>query len=92
MKILLVEDDRTTADYIAEGLRQEGHTVDTIEEGRDGLVRATTGEYDVMIVDRMLPGLDGLSLVKTLRAARNLTPVLFLTSLGGVDDRIEGLT
>ncbi|MFC2966897.1 winged helix-turn-helix domain-containing protein [Acidimangrovimonas pyrenivorans] len=91
MKILVVEDDATTADYIAEGLRQEGHTVDLTAEGRDGLIHATSGEYDVMVVDRMLPGLDGLSLVKALRAAQNRTPVLFLTSLGGVDDRIEGL-
>lgn len=91
MKILVVEDDRTTADYIAEGLREEGHAVDLVEEGRDGLIRATSDSYDVMIVDRMLPGLDGLSLVKALRAARNRTPALFLTSLGGVDDRIEGL-
>ena len=91
MKILVVEDDATTADYIAEGFRQEGHTVDLVDEGRDGLIRGTSGEYDVMIIDRMLPGLDGMSLVKALRASRNYTPVLFLTSLGGVDDRIEGL-
>ena len=91
MKILIVEDDLTTADYIAEGLRQEGHSVDLVHEGRDGLIRATTGDFDVMVVDRMLPGLDGLSLVRALRATRNLTPVLLLTALGGVDDRIEGL-
>ena len=91
MRILVVEDDRTTADYIADGLRREGHAVDALAQGRDALVRATTDEYDVLVVDRMLPGLDGLSLVKALRAARVATPVLFLTSLGGVDDRIEGL-
>ncbi|SDW07195.1 two-component system, OmpR family, response regulator [Allgaiera indica] len=91
MKILVVEDDATTSEYIAEGLRQEGHTVDLTAEGRDGLIHATSGDYDVMIIDRMLPGLDGMSLVKALRAAHNRTPVLFLTSLGGVDDRIEGL-
>ncbi|MBI1218985.1 MAG: response regulator [Rhodobacteraceae bacterium] len=91
MRILVVEDDPTTADYIAEGLRQEGHAVDLLAQGRDALVRATTEAFDVMIVDRMLPGLDGLSLVRALRAAHNTTPVLFLTSLGGVDDRIEGL-
>ena len=91
MKILVVEDDTTTAGYIAEGLRQEGHTVDLIDDGRGGLVQATSEAYDVMVVDRMLPGLDGMSLVKALRAAHNLTPVIFLTSLGGVDDRIEGL-
>ncbi|WP_127900475.1 response regulator transcription factor [Solirhodobacter olei] len=91
MRILVVEDDPTTAGYIADGLRQEGHAVDQLSEGREALVRAATEEYDVMVVDRMLPGLDGLSLVKSLRAAQDRTPVLFLTSLGGVDDRIEGL-
>ena len=91
MKILVVEDDKTTGPYIAEGLREEGHSVDLITNGTDGLIQATVGAYDVMIVDRMLPGLDGVSLVKTLRGARNRTPVLFLTTLGGVEDRIEGL-
>ena len=91
MKILVVEDDTTTGDYIANGLREEGHVVDLIPNGRDGLIQATTASYDVMVVDRMLPELDGMALVRTLRGAKNLTPVLFLTSLGGVDDRIEGL-
>jgi two-component system, OmpR family, response regulator len=91
MKILVVEDDRTTGPYIAEGLREEGHSVDLIASGTDGLIQATVGAYDVMIVDRMLPGLDGVSLVRTLRGAKNRTPVLFLTTLGGVEDRIEGL-
>ena len=91
MKILVVEDDKTTGPYIAEGLREEGHSVDLITSGTDGLIQATVGAYDVMIIDRMLPGLDGVSLVKTLRGARNRTPVLFLTTLGGVEDRIEGL-
>lgn len=91
MKILVIEDDETTGAYIAEGLREEGHSVDLMIDGRDALVQATTTEYNILIVDRMLPGLDGMSLVKTLRGAKNMTPVLFLTSLGGVDDRIEGL-
>lgn len=91
MKILVIEDDTTTGDYIADGLRREGHVVDLLTDGRDGLIRATTGGYEVLIVDRMLPGLDGMALVKTLRGAGNRTPALFLTSLGGVDDRIEGL-
>lgn len=91
MKILVIEDDETTGAYIAEGLREEGHSVDLMIDGRDALVQATTTEYDILIVDRMLPGLDGMSLVKTLRGTKNTTPVLFLTSLGGVDDRIEGL-
>ncbi|MCL4676008.1 MAG: response regulator transcription factor [Pararhodobacter sp.] len=91
MKLLVIEDDKKTGTYIAEGLRQEGHSVDLIADGADGLVRASVGSYDVLIVDRMLPGIDGLSLVKTLRGAKNRTPVLLLTALGGVDDRIEGL-
>jgi two-component system, OmpR family, response regulator len=91
MKILVLEDDKTSGPYIAEGLREEGHSVDLIANGADGLVQAMVGAYDVMVVDRMMPGLDGVSLVKTLRGAKNRTPVLFLTALGGVDDRIEGL-
>ncbi len=91
MKILVIEDDRTTGTYIAEGLREEGHSVDLCTSGSDGLIQASVGQYDVLIVDRMLPVIDGVSLVKTLRGAKNRTPVLFLTSLGGVDDRIEGL-
>jgi two-component system, OmpR family, response regulator len=91
MKILVLEDDKTSGAYIAEGLREEGHSVDLIANGADGLVQAMVGAYDVMVVDRMMPGLDGVSLVKTLRGAKNRTPVLFLTALGGVDDRIEGL-
>ena len=91
MKLLVIEDDKKTGAYIAEGLREEGHSVDLIANGAEGLVQASVGNYDVLIVDRMLPGIDGISLVKTLRGAKNRTPVLFLTSLGGVDDRIEGL-
>lgn len=91
MKILVVEDDAATGAYIADGLREEGHSVDLIASGADGLVQATIGSYDVMVVDRMLPGLDGMTLVKTLRATKNATPVLLLTAMGGVDDRIEGL-
>lgn len=91
MKILVIEDDRATSEYVAEGLREEGHSVDLVGSGREGLIRATTTAFDVLIVDRMLPELDGLSLVRTLRGAKVRTPVLFLTSLGGVDDRIDGL-
>ncbi|APX89073.1 DNA-binding response regulator [Brevirhabdus pacifica] len=91
MKILVIEDDETTGDYIAAGLREEGHSVDLLADGRDGLIRATAGDYEVLIVDRMLPGLDGVSLVKTLRGAGSKLPVLILTSLGGIDDRIDGL-
>ena len=91
MKILVIEDDRTTADYIADGLRQEGHVVDVIDNGADGLVQATVGAYDVLVIDRMLPRLDGMTVVRTLRGGKTMTPVLLLTALGGVDDRIEGL-
>lgn len=91
MKLLLIEDDKTIADYVLGGLRQEGHVVDHVVDGRDAMGQAISGSYDVMIVDRMLPGLDGLSLVRALRAAKVMTPAIFLTALGGVDDRIEGL-
>ena len=91
MKILVVEDDSETAAYIADGLRQHGHTVDTAANGRDGLFLAADGAYDTMVVDRMLPGIDGIALVKTLRGAGVHTPVLFLSARGSVPDRISGL-
>jgi two-component system, OmpR family, response regulator len=91
MKILLIEDDEATAAHIAKSLRQHGHVVDQAANGRDGLFLAAGQPYDVMIIDRMLPGLDGLGIVKTIRAAGVQTPVLFLTTLGGIDDRVEGL-
>jgi two-component system, OmpR family, response regulator len=91
MKILLVEDDSETAGYVARGLRERGHVVDHAETGKDGLRFATHEPYDVMVVDRMLPELDGLSMVKAVRAAGVRTPTLFLTTMGGVDDRVEGL-
>jgi two-component system OmpR family response regulator len=91
VKILLVEDDRQTADYIAKGLREHGHVVDRTDNGRDGLYMATGEPYDVMIVDRNLPKMDGLSLVKAARGSGTKTPVLFLTTMGGVDDRVAGL-
>jgi two-component system OmpR family response regulator len=91
VKILLIEDDRQTADYIAKGLREHGHVVDKADNGRDGLYMATGEAYDVMIVDRNLPQMDGLSLVKAARASGTKAPVLFLTTMGGVDDRVAGL-
>lgn len=91
MRLLVVEDDRTTADYILRGLRQEGHVVDHLSDGRAALSQAMAGDYEVMVIDRMLPGLDGLALIRALRAARVMTPAIFLTAMGGVDDRIEGL-
>jgi two-component system, OmpR family, response regulator len=91
MKILLIEDDVETALYVANGLREQGHVVDAVADGRDGLLRAAGEAYEVMIVDRMLPGLDGLGIVKTLRGAGIKTPILLLTTMGGVRDRVEGL-
>jgi two-component system OmpR family response regulator len=91
MRILVVEDDDETASYVANGLTEKGHVVDRAGDGRDGLFLASSEPYDLMIVDRMLPELDGLSLVKRVRAAGVEIPVLFLTALGGVDDRVTGL-
>ncbi|CAO3350646.1 Two-component transcriptional response regulator SMc02366, LuxR family [Azospirillum melinis] len=91
MKILVIEDDRQAASYLAKGLKEAGHVVDVANDGKEGLFLAGAEHYDVMIVDRMLPGRDGLSLVQVLRAAGNDTPVLFLSALGSVDDRVKGL-
>ncbi|MGH6681087.1 MAG: winged helix-turn-helix domain-containing protein [Bradyrhizobium sp.] len=91
MRILVIEDDREAAAYLVKGLAESGHHVDLASEGRQGLDRATHEIFDAMIVDRMLPGLDGLSIIAALRAARNQTPVLVLSALGDVEDRVEGL-
>ncbi len=91
MKVLLIEDDPDTAAYVARGLREHGHVVDQAATGRDGLFLAGDGGHDVLIVDRMLPGLDGLGLVRALRETGVKAPVLFLTALGGVGDRVAGL-
>ena len=91
MRILLVEDDHQMADYLRKALAEVGAVVDRAAEGREGLLMAASGDYDVLILDRMLPGLDGLGIVRTLRASGNRTPVLFLSALGDVDDRVEGL-
>jgi two-component system OmpR family response regulator len=91
MKVLLIEDDAKTAGFVKRGLEEHGHVVDAADNGRDGLFLAAGEAYDVIIVDRMLPGLDGLGVVKTVRAAGVTTPVLFLTTMGGIEDRVEGL-
>jgi two-component system OmpR family response regulator len=91
MRILVVEDDKRTADYILTGLAEAGHVADGVSDGREALAFAMQGVFDLLIVDRMLPGLDGLSLVRALRGAGVTTPSLFLTAVGGVDDRVEGL-
>jgi len=91
MKVLVIEDDAETVRYITRGLREHGHVADDVRNGRDGLFMAVDGGYDVLVVDRMLPELDGLGLVRTLRSAGVKAPVLFLTALRGVGDRVQGL-
>ncbi|HZB92887.1 MAG TPA: response regulator transcription factor [Stellaceae bacterium] len=91
MKLLVIEDDSEAAAYIAKGLSESGYVVDHAAEGRSGLFMASSGSYDALIVDRMLPGMDGLALIAALRAAEIRTPVLILSALGAVDDRVKGL-
>lgn len=91
MRILLVEDDPETAEYLEEGLRGENHELHVAADGRSGLLRAAGEAWDLLIIDRMLPGIDGLALVRTIRASGITTPVLFLTTMGGIDDRVTGL-
>lgn len=91
MKILIIEDDRQTAEFMRKGLHEAGHNAEVAHNGKDGLIQAAGEEHDALVVDRMLPGMDGLSLIKTLRATGNLTPVLILSALGEVDDRVTGL-
>jgi two-component system OmpR family response regulator len=91
VKILLIEDDKETAAHIVYALERDGHEVRVYHDGLDGLESARTGGFAALIVDRMLPGLDGLSLVRQLRDEGNLTPVLFLTTMSGMNDRVEGL-
>lgn len=91
MKILLIEDDQSVADFIVRGLKEHGHVVDHAANGKDGLFLAASEKYDALIVDRMLPGLDGLSIMKMLRATGNHVPAIFLTTMTGIDDRVEGL-
>ncbi len=91
MRILIIEDDSETSAFIVRGLSELGHQVVAAADGRDGLFHATEDGFDAMVIDRMLPGLDGLSLVRALRAAGNTTPVLLLTAIGGIADRVEGL-
>ena len=91
MRILMIEDDPDTAAYAARGLTEGGHLCDVFDDGSDGLFQATRTAYDVIIADRMLPGLDGLSMVRAMRAAGVRAPILFLTAIGGIDDRVAGL-
>jgi len=91
MHLLLIEDDAEAARYLAKGLRESGYAVDIAVDGRDGLFQATERQYDLIIADRQLPHLDGLSIVQMLRKQGNKVPVLILSALGSVDERIEGL-
>jgi len=91
VRILIIEDDKQVASFIAKGLTEAGWTVDHADNGKDGLFLAATERYDALIVDRMLPAVDGLTVIRTLRASRNSTPALVLSALGEVDDRVEGL-
>ncbi len=91
MRVLIIEDDAENARFVVRGLREASCTVDHADSGVDGLFMATQGNYDVLVVDRILPGIDGLSLVRTLRDTGVETPVLFLTAVSGLGDRVEGL-
>ena len=91
MRVLLVEDDPEVSSYLEKGLKEQGYNVDSALDGKDGLFLANSEDYDVMIIDRMLPALDGLTIVKSVRAAGKSTPMLVLSALGEVDDRVEGL-
>ena len=91
MRILVIEDDSEARAFVAKGLREHGHVVDTSGDGKEGLFMALEAPYDVVVLDRMLPGLDGLSIVQTMRSSGNVTPVLILSALGEVSDRVEGL-
>ena len=91
MRILVVEDDANVSAFVAKGLREAGHVVDLADNGKDGLFLATTESYDALVLDRMLPQLDGLAVLRTLRGSGDATPVLLLSALGEVDDRVQGL-
>ena len=91
MRALLIEDDSTVCTYITKGLKEQGYFVDMANDGQEGLNKANSEAYDVMVIDRMLPNLDGLSILKSVRAAGNNTPVIVLSALGEVDDRVKGL-
>ena len=91
LRILVIEDDLETAGFLVEGLKEEGHNVSCSHNGRNGFFLAASEDFGLLIVDRMLPEMDGLSIVKALRAAKVQTPALFLTTMSGVDDRVVGL-
>jgi two-component system, OmpR family, response regulator len=91
LRVLIIEDDRDVSAYIRQGLSQAGWNVDVADDGRQGLLLATSEKYDALVVDRMLPHVEGLALIRTLRASDNMTPALILSALGEIDDRVKGL-
>ncbi|WP_299002445.1 response regulator transcription factor [uncultured Shewanella sp.] len=91
MKILIVEDDSTTIDYVVKGFAEQGYNIETASDGHQGLLLATSMKYDLIILDRMLPQLDGLKVLAALRATGSQTPVLILSALSHVDERVKGL-
>ena len=91
MRILIIEDDEQTAHYIIKGLREAGQSVDWVRDGKEAIVRVTQEDYNIIVVDRMLPALDGLSVVKAARAAGVTTPILMLTAMSAIEDRVAGL-
>src|SRR3982751_3513681 len=90
MRLLIIEDDRESADYLVKAFREVGHVADLASDGEESLSMADSGDYDVLMVDRMLPKRDGLSVIGSLREKGNRTPALILSALGPVDDRIKG--
>ena len=91
MRLLLIEDDPRVADFVVKGLREAGHAVDHVADGREGLFLVAARDHDLVILDRMLPGVDGLTILGAMRAAGDPTPVMILSALGEVDDRVRGL-
>ena len=91
MHILLAEDDPSVSEYVTRGFTEAGHVVDALADGRQAMIQALQGEYDVLVLDRMMPGMDGMAMLKSLRASGDRTPAIFLTAVSGVDDRVEGL-
>jgi two-component system OmpR family response regulator len=91
MRVLVIEDDQQTRDYLVRGLSESGHTVEAAADGKEGLFLALEQDFDVLVIDRMLPGLDGLAIVDAVRSEGRRTRILILSALGEVDDRVEGL-
>lgn len=91
MRVLVIEDDHATLSHIVRGLTQAGYTIDTVSDGKEGVLLGIQERYDIVILDRMLPSLDGLSIAKALRSSKSNASILFLTALCGVNDRVQGL-